>query len=545
MNRPWVKNSLFIALAIVGLAALTGTILVGDPRPKAGEYRPVREEDREFQQVVAQVNNEFKSDWAKHKLTPAPRTDDLTIARRLSLGLTGTIPSLEEIRAFENRDESERLEWWVSHLVSDRRFGDHVGERLTRAFVGVENGPFIAYRRRRFMLWLSDEVVKNRSYDQVVRQLIEAEGIWTSRPETNFITATIDQNNNTGPDEIKLAARVSRAFLGVRIDCVQCHDDNLGGDWTQEDFHELAAFFAPSEMTLTGVRDKGQPYKFKYLHAEDGFETRLKELASKNPDGQQAKTLAELEKLSPEDRQKRILELAAVPVPARVPFANELMPVRGEPRERLAKWATHPKNEAFARAAVNRVWAWMFGQPLMEPLDDIPLDGPYPPGLETLADDFVAHGYDLQRLIRVIAATDVYQLASTADQEITAKHEQHWAAFPLTRLRPEQVSGSILQAASLKTVDADAHIFAKLQFYDQQRQFVERYGDLGEDEFDDRGGTIPQRLLMLNGQLVFERTKVDFMNNAATRISALAQDNAKAVEVAYLATLSRRDSGRE
>jgi hypothetical protein len=187
----------------------------------------------------------------------------------------------------------------------------------------------------------------------------------------------------------------------------------------------------------------------------------------------------------------------------------------------------------------------MFGQPLVEPLDDIPLDGPYPPGLQSLADDFVAHGYDLQRLVRVIAATDVYQQASTADHEITAQHEQHWAAFPLTRLRPEQVSGSILQAASLKTVDADAHIFARLQFYDQQRQFVERYGDLGEDEFTDRGGTIPQRLLMMNGALVQERTKDDFFNNAATRISALAQDNRKAVEIAYLATLTRRPTAAE
>jgi hypothetical protein len=239
------------------------------------------------------------------------------------------------------------------------------------------------------------------------------------------------------------------------------------------------------------------------------------------------------------------LELAAVPVPMRVPFHNELMPKQGEPRARLATWATHPQNEAFARAAVNRVWAWMFGQPLVEPLDDIPLEGPYAPGFETLAKDFAAHGYDLQRLVRVIAATDVYQLDSTAEHEITSEHEYRWAVFPLTRLRPEQVSGSVLQAASLKTVDADAHIFAKLQFYDQQREFIERYGDLGEDEFTDRGGTIPQRLLMMNGQLVQERTKVDFMNNAATRISALAQDNAKAVEVAYLATLSRRPTAEE
>ena len=84
---------------------------------------------------------------------------------------------------------------------------------------------------------------------------------------------------------------------------------------------------------------------------------------------------------------------------------------------------------------VNRIWALLFGRPLVEPIDNIPLEGPYPPGLEMLADDFVAHGYDCQRLIRVIAATDVFQRDSRADFEINLlEHEEAWAAFPLTRL---------------------------------------------------------------------------------------------------------------
>ena len=92
------------------------------------------------------------------------------------------------------------------------------------------------------------------------------------------------------------------------------------------------------------------------------------------------------------------------------------LPICGRPRQRLARWVTHPENRAFARATVNRVWALMFGRPLVEPVDEIPLknslENPYPPGLETLADDFIIHKFDLQRLIRVIAATRVFGLDS-------------------------------------------------------------------------------------------------------------------------------------
>jgi hypothetical protein len=206
---------------------------------------------------------------------------------------------------------------------------------------------------------------------------------------------------------------------------------------------------------------------------------------------------------------------------------------------------THEQNKPFARAIVNRMWALLFGKPLVEPIDGIPLEGPYPPGLETLADDFVKHGYDLQRLIRVIAATDAYQRDSRADFEVTDRHEDAWAVFPLTRLRPEQVAGSLLQSASLSTIDADSHIIKKLTRFGQENDFVKRYGDMGEDEFDSRGGTIPQRLIMLNGDLVQERTKPAILTNASTRIARLATSDEKAVETSYLTVLTRRPEAAE
>jgi hypothetical protein len=167
------------------------------------------------------------------------------------------------------------------------------------------------------------------------------------------------------------------------------------------------------------------------------------------------------------------------------------------------------------------------------------LEGTYPPGLETLAGDFVKHGYDIQRLIRVIAASDPFQRDSRAEFEVTIDHENAWAVFPLTRLRPEQVAGAMLQSASLSTIDADSHIIKLLTRFGQENDFVKRYGDMGENEFQDRGGTIPQRLIMLNGELVEERIKPNPVTNASTRIARLAPSDQKAVETAYLAILTR------
>ena len=100
-----------------------------------------------------------------------------------------------------------------------------------------------------------------------------------------------------------------------------------------------------------------------------------------------------------------------------VPYLRELLPEYGEARHRLAVWVTHPQNKAFARATVNRMWAVMFGRPLVEPLDSIPLSGPFPPGLEILAEDFATSGHNLKRLIKTIVCTEVFQRDSRLNVE--------------------------------------------------------------------------------------------------------------------------------
>jgi hypothetical protein len=456
---------------------------------------------------------EFSEYWQEKGLDVAEPATEMLVIRRLSLGLAGTLPSLEEIRALEQLPKDERIDWWLDRLFSDRRYADYVAERLARAYVGTENGPFLMFRRRRFTHWLSDQLHENRSYDAIVRDLISGRGTWTSNPAVNFVTVTFDQEKER-PDPIRLAGRTARAFLGVRIDCVQCHDDFLGTvelgeaddprSGIQRDFHQLAAFYSGTRVSAAGVRDETEPYKVQLL-GDDG-ETSL--------------------------------------LPS-VPFHCDLLPAKGRRRERLAAWVTAPGNRAFARVTVNRIWALLFSRPLVEPIDSIPLHGDLPPGLELLASDFVDHGYDLQRLIRVITATRVFQLDSRGRFEVLPRHETGWAVYPLTRLRPEQVAGALTQACSVSTLDADAHVISQMMKFFQTNAFVQRYGDLGEDEFDDRGITIPQRLLMMNGELVNERTKTNLLFNASSQISTFADNDRDAIKAAYLACFTRPPTASE
>jgi hypothetical protein len=501
----WKRNLLFLGLLGGAVVALGANLL--PPR----EPRPITTHDTsayqsaDFRSAVERLDTSFQSQWQDQKLQPAAPAPDLAIARRLALGLMGTIPSLEEIRQFESLPSDVRLSWWIDHVLKDQRCADYLAERFARAFVGTEDGPFIVYRRRRFVTWLSEQLHHNRPHDSVVRDLITSNGLWTDHPATNFVSVTVQPEQKNQPDPIRLAGRVTRAFLGLRLDCAQCHNHPYA-EWKQAHFQGLAAFFSQTHLGFTGLYDDG---KGDFVG---------------------------------EDRKTRAKEV----VHPSVPFDPELLPREGNRRERLAAWVTHPKNPFFARAAVNRVWALMLGRPLVEPVDNLETETSPPPALQLLADDFAGHGFDLRRLMRVIACTQVFRLDSRTedDREITEDHEKAWAVFPLTRLRPEQVVGSLIQSSSVTTIDRDSHIFTRIARFANQNDFVKRYGDSGEDDFEGRGGTIPQRLLLMNGTLTHDKIKDDLFT-ASARIAGQAPNDARAVEAAYLVVLTRRPTPDE
>jgi hypothetical protein len=133
----------------------------------------------------------------------------------------------------------------------------------------------------------------------------------------------------------------------------------------------------------------------------------------------------------------------------------------------------------------------------------------------------------------------------TESETVEKEHEDHWAVFPLTQLRPEQVAASIHQACRIHAIDESSSIISKLELFGGVNDFTKAYGDQGDDEFTQQSVTIPQRLLVMNGSYVSERIKNNPIMNAATRIAQLASDDKVAVETAYLATLNRLPTGVE
>ena len=142
-------------------------------------------------------------------------------------------------------------------------------------------------------------------------------------------------------------------------------------------------------------------------------------------------------------------------------------------------------------------------------------------------------------MIRLIALSEAFQVDSRADFEVTTKHERHHAVFPLVRLRPEQVAGSVIQAARIKKTDRDSSVFLQLQTLAGANDFVTRYGDIGEDEFTSDSVTITQRLLMMNGNMLRELINANPVLNATAHINMFADDDAKVVEIVFLSALNR------
>lgn len=510
----------FVVMAAIGFVATT---LRGRPRLKGpvAVHKPYQSAD--FQLTRARMNQALAHLAESEAVEVAPAAPIELVTRRLSLALVGSGLSLEEMRAIEPVAERDRLAWLTERFLADRRWADYFAERFSRAFVGTNDGPFLLFRRRKFNAWLADQFQKNvgqdkdAGYDKLVRGMLSAKGLWTDTPPVNFVTATMDEADERRGDPIRLAGRASRAFLAQRMDCLQCHDDflnqiNFGSlsaprSGTQRDFHALAAFFSGTSLpdpVFSGIREDGRQYVYEFLG-----------------------------------------ESEATTVEPEVPFAQELLPLEGESRWRLAAWVTHPDNRAFSRATVNRVWALVFSRPLVAPVDNIPLDDSVPPVLDILADDFALHGFDIKRLIRLIVQSDAFQRDSRAEFTITPAHEAAWAVFPITQLRPEQVAGSISQASSLTAIDSHSSVFKRLQMFGDGQEFLRSFGDRGEDEFDSDSVTITQRLVLMNGKLVRERTKIDLIANASTRISQMVPDNEAAIGLAFLTLLNRRPSDSE
>lgn len=486
---------------------------------------------REAAPLASRIDVALEALWRAEGVTPVEPVDDLAFARRLWLDLLGTIPSLEEVRELERRPAEGRRAWLVDRALADPRFPHAFAERLVRVIVGDDSKvDDLLYRRRRLVAWLAGELARHRPWDAIVRELIAAEGISTGAPAVNFVLAQ-------EKDPVKLAARTTRAFLGVRIDCAQCHDHPFAA-WKQEEFHGLAAFFARVEQDLSGVSEGG---KGEYYLEPGGTATVNKDeprVVGVAGVGSAAPNPGMMTSMSGGGGARRI-------APA-VPFDPELLPREAHRRRALATWVTHPGNDYFARAIVNRLWSGLLGRGFVEPVDELDLSEPGAPEVfDLLTRDLVEHGFQLERTVRAIVLTRAYGLASRVPPGADAERAlERWAAFPLKPLRADQLGAATLQTTSFWTYDQRRGQLVRLARFGNLNDFVRRHGeDPGAETAE--AESLLQRLHLLNGAELHERLEDDDIFAPATRLPVLSRSDEAAVEAAFLMTLTRRPSARE
>jgi hypothetical protein len=459
---------------------------------------------------AADVDQKLAAAWRKQHLVPGPLADDATFLRRVTIDLTGTIPTADAVRAFladTRRDKRARA---VDELLASPAYAQHWASFWDRALMGRLPRKLPALDHEGFDRWLEDQFAANRPWNQLVRDLVATSGVNTDEPAVNWILRYTQQPTD-------LTGKMSRLFLGVQIQCAQCHD-HPSEKWKQDDFRSLAACFARTGPIPLEDKQKGQVRKVE-----------LRDQAGPTFGGGDMSDL-------------RLIALA----PPRALDGTDFSKSDNR-RSALADWITRPDNPYFARAIVNRYWAHLVGRGFVEPVDDFRHSNPpvVPELLDALAADFVAHGYDLQRLIRVICATRAYQLAVVVgrpgdlDEQLFVHH----------RLRPlggEELYNALSSATNLENALAKAGLPNVEQLKLQIQGAFDFLFSVDEEGPPpaDFAGSIQQALLFLNGRLV-NRASAAVPGMTLAGILDFPADDALKIEALYLRTLSRKPTQAE
>ncbi|WP_394847682.1 DUF1549 and DUF1553 domain-containing protein [Pendulispora brunnea] len=488
---------------VAGVVVAAGCAASGPvPRGPVAASKPV-EAARPVLMRPAEIDARMRAAWKEKGIEPAERVDDAGFFRRVNLDLTGRVPAAEAVEAFLADKSADKRQKAIDALLASPDYAEHFTNYWDRVLMGRnvrKNVDHAEFRR-----WLHEQLEKNVGYDVWVRELVSATGL-TSAPRmaeqpVNGAANWYLRYMDNPPD---LAGTTSRLFLGVRIQCAQCHDHKTE-KWTMSDFQGFTASFLSTRARLFYADDKDK----KGLRAYDVEDLDRPRRAAKRMD------IAEYKSAAP-----RALD------------GTDLLSGGSKPRTALAEWITRKDNPWFARAIVNRMWGVMLGRGFSEPVDDLRESNP--PAmkdlLDTLASDFVASGYDLKHLLRLMANTEAYQL--TARPRGQRGDGAAWSYYHMEQLGPDELLDSLIRATGLPREKAERQ-FSFLFDVDEE--------DDHDDEFD---GTITQALWLMNGKVMQRSIQIAPGSALAQVLSKPGGDEGK-IRALYMRTVSRPPTDEE
>jgi hypothetical protein len=476
LGRVW---GLGVALAVFATAAPPAEPTGVEPRHM-----------EEARALAARIDHHVAAVLSVQGVKPAVRTGDGEFIRRAYLDLAGRIPDITAARNFlDDRRPDKRL-IWVEQLLADERYPQHFANVWRATLLprtADENGRDFTPG---FETWLRDRLRANTGYDKMARELIAP----ASPTNVNNGPSAFYLANEQKPENV--ASSVARLFLGINLECAQCHPHPFAR-WKREQFWELVAFFArspgPSRAKIP-IPNTDKLVEARFL---DGKEPRWEK--------------------------------------------------GSDPQAVLADWITADDNPYFARAAVNRVWAYFFGIGLIEPVDE-PGDQnlpSHPELLDELAREFRAHQYDLKYLIRGILASDAYQRTSAADDGRPA-NPRLLARMAIRGLSPEQLLDSLSVATGYTTQDVAAGFNALVVPNQSPRAaFLTKFAAQGSRT--ETQTSILQALHMMNGALIGRAVAHSVEADAVHHLSTVdyPANKSRAVDSLYVLVLSRQPRPEE
>ncbi len=446
----------------------------------------------------------------KLKLQASPMIDDSTFLRRVTLDLSGQLPTPEEIKAFLADPTPSRLKRSkrIDKLIASPAYADHWtvkwGDLLqsSRKFLG-EKGTF------GFKEWIHDSVATNKPYDKLVRELLTSRGSSYDDPAANFFRTTREPKPTM--------EKTTQVFLGVRMVCAQCHDHPFE-KWTQNQYFQMAAFFS-----AVGLRPGYEVGEEVIYDQRDDYEMK-----------------------HPKDSR--------VMAPQFLIASTSPVAIPNDPRRRdaLAEWLVSKQNPFFAKAIANRVWSYFLGKGIIDPVDDIRASNPAvnPALLDALTKDLLDHNFDLQHLMRTIVNSRTYQTSIATNEWNSTDSDNFSHALP-RRLSSEQLMDAITMASGARPVFPDTpEDTSASQLPDPhvgKDGFLDLFGRPTREsacECERRADfSLPQALNLVNGATISEAV-ADPKGRVAKLVLA-GKPDAAIVEDLYLATMSRAPTKAE
>jgi hypothetical protein len=469
--------------------------------------------------LPAEIDQLVLKELQATQVEPARRTTDEQFVRRVFLDLTGRLPEPADVREFSASTDPSKRAQLIDRLLASDEYAQHWGRYwrdVVSAKIADRRGLLLA---RGFELWMTDQLKRNVAWDAMARAILTAEGEFHfNEPEKNGAIFFIAAHRGESADAER-AAETARVFLGIQLQCAECHD-HPSDQWKRVQFHELAAYFA---------RVAERPIR-------DGMMLG----------GVQLVTLParEHEMVSKEDPKKSFLTQPRF-LDGGTPGPNLSDKER---RRSLAFAITDKNNYWFPAAFVNRMWGELMGQSFYAPIDDM---GPqkeavFPHVLTRLTSSFRATKYDVKGLLRTIMNTDTYQRQIRLGE--SADHHLHFAAAYPTRLRADALWDSLINVLG-RFGGGGNEPFRPFQ------ALMGRGGGfegLFKSEFDfdpslkadEVEGTIPQALMLMNNPLIHGKIEAKGSNVLARLLQAYPKDD-DLLRSLYLKTLARKPTDRE